>query len=151
MPHPIRTTRFRKFVTRLKLALFRPLSDRMFVKLRYFTVHGSFPNLDRPTTYSEKIQILKLYQTDKKFSDLADKLEVRRFVAKTIGADRLSKLLWSGTDPALLPFGDLPDSFVIKCTHGSGYNVIVANAAEIDKDEIRAVLKDWLAEDYSEF
>lgn len=57
MPHPIRTTRFRKFVTRLKLALFRPLSDRMFVKLRYFTVHGRFPNLDRPTTYSEKIQM----------------------------------------------------------------------------------------------
>ena len=119
MPQPIRTPRFRKFVSRLKLALLRPLSDRAFVKLRYFTVHGRFPNLNAPVTYSEKIQIIKLYQTDKRFSDLADKLEVRQFVAETIGAEHLAKLLWNGKDPRVLPYDELPDSFVIKCTHGS--------------------------------
>lgn len=43
----------------------------------------------------------------------------------------------------------MPNQFAIKCNHGSGYNIAVANKADFNKDEVFAKLNYWLEEDYS--
>ncbi len=93
------------------------IPDRLFIRLSYFCVFGKLPDLEHPKTYTEKIQWFKLNQTDKIFSDLADKYTVRAYVEKKIEDDILIPLYRHGTDQENIPFETLPESFVIKCNH----------------------------------
>jgi glycosyltransferase involved in cell wall biosynthesis len=124
------------------------LSDRNFLTLSYFLTFWKILNLTNPKTYTEKIQWFKLHQTDKVFSDLADKFEVRSYVQSKIKDDILIPLYRHWTDPEEIPFETLPKSFVIKCNHGSGYNIFVKNKNECDINAIKIQLQQWLAIDF---
>jgi hypothetical protein len=75
---------------------------------------------------------------------------VREYVASKIGKDYLIPLLWKGTIPEEIPFDRLPESFVIKATHGCGYNIIVSDKARIDKEKIISQMWKWLKTNYSQ-
>jgi hypothetical protein len=60
----------------------------------------------------------------------------------------LIPLLWSGEKPDQIPFDLLPTAFVIKATHGCGYNRLVQNKMEIDYEEVRLILEKWLSKNY---
>ena len=42
----------------------------------------------------------------------------------------------------------MPDQFVLKTNHGSGYNIIVYNKSELNIEWAKKQLKDWLKNDY---
>src|SRR5262249_41753925 len=65
-----------------------------------------------------------------------------------IGSDALVPLLWLGQDPAALPFRTLRPPYIIKCSHGSGWNIVVRDNNPADYDAIRTQLKCWLAADF---
>ena len=46
----------------LRRTIGRWMNDRSFIRWEYFSGMGKFPDLDRPTTYNEKLQWLKLPQ-----------------------------------------------------------------------------------------
>ncbi len=48
-----------------------------------------------------------------------------------------------------IPFDTLPNQFVIKCNHGSGYNIIVKNKESLDYKEIKKKVEGWLQEDFA--
>jgi hypothetical protein len=75
---------------------------------------------------------------------------VRDYVAAKVGSKYLIQLLWSGETPEEIPFDQLPSKFVIKATHGSAYNIIVRNKAQIDKEAIRLQLAVWLKTNYAQ-
>ena len=45
-------------------------------------------------------------------------------------------------------FNELPNSFVIKTNHGSGFNIIVNNKSELDYKKTKKALNDWMKIDY---
>ena len=47
-----------------------------------------------------------------------------------------------------IDFDILPQQFVLKCNHGSAYNIIVKDKNTIDKEEICKKLNNWLREDF---
>ena len=49
-----------------------------------------------------------------------------------------------------IDFDTLPDSFVLKCNHGSGWNYIVENKNTVDKICLCRVFDDWIRTDYSD-
>ena len=51
--------------------------------------------------------------------------------------------------PEDIDFSKLPNKFVIKCNHGSGYNIIVKDKKKINIKDICNKLNTWLKEDYS--
>lgn len=124
------------------------IPDRLFIRLSYFCVFGKLPDLKHPKSYTEKIQWFKLNQTDKIFSDLADKYTVRAYVKAKIKDDILIPLYRHGTDPEAIPFETLPESFVIKCNHGSGYGIIIKDKATCNPSAIQKKLRNRLDEDY---
>jgi hypothetical protein len=81
---------------------------------------------------------------------ISDKEQVRDYVAKKIGSEYLIPLLWKGVDPETIPFDSLPAKYVIKATHGCGYNVIVKDNSKVDRHGIMRQLKKWLATNYAE-
>ena len=108
------------------------VDDRTYLRLRFRAKMGYWPNLERPQTYSEKIQWLKLHDRDPLYTVLADKYAVREYVADRIGPEYLISLLGKWDRPGDIDFDSLPDRFVLKCSHDSNSVVICRNKASFD-------------------
>ena len=92
---------------------------------------------------------LKLYENSKLKSACTDKWAVRDYV-KSLGlAEHLIPVLQVADDVEEIVFEQLPKRFVMKCTHGSGYNLIILNKKVIRFDETKKQLAKWLNTDYS--
>ena len=143
----MKDTSFKKYA---KLLL-RVIPDRLFLELLYYKNFKKFFSFSSPKTFNEKMQYIKLYQTDQIFADLSDKFLVRDYVAKKIPEDILIPLLWVGENPSDIPFDSLPERYIIKCNHGSGYNIFVYDKNTLNKSEVRVTLQNWLKEDFWTF
>ena len=126
-----------------------PISDRSYLKFRYFVTFGRRLNLAHPVTFTEKLQWLKLYGRLEQYAPLADKLQVYGYVRERLGEAYLNRLLGSYERAADIPWDDLPDKFVLKATHGSGWNLIVADKARTDRREALQKCEQWLQGKYS--
>lgn len=60
----------------------------------------------------------------------------------------LTKLYWHGHDARAIPWDGLPNQFVIKVSHGSGYNIICKNKTSLDRKKTVKKLNKWLREKY---
>lgn len=131
----------------------RVLSDEFLSKLYFFIVLHKRLHLNKPRTFNEKIQWMKLYYYP--FNDLvikcSDKLAVRSFIADSGYGDRLVPIIGVWERGELIDWDALPDKFVLKCNHGCAYNIVVTNKNEVDRSAIVKQLNNWLEEDFGEF
>lgn len=124
------------------------ISPKMELELMFRLKQGYKLNLQNPTTYNEKINWQKLYYHNKLFGVCSDKYLVRDYVQEK-GCERyLNTLLWSGFKAEEIPFDKLPDQFVIKVTHGSGFNIICKSKASLDREATIIRLNKWLKTKY---
>lgn len=110
---------------------------------------GETLNLENPSTFNEKIQWLKLYDSTALKTKLADKYLVREWVAQQIGEEYLIPLLgvWDHFDE--IDFDKLPQQFVLKANHGSGWNIIVKDKSKLDKTDAKEKFDLWMTQNYS--
>ena len=123
-------------------------SDEKRIRRKYRGELGREPDLDNPTTYTEKVLWLNLRHRDPRQAICADKYAVRDWVAERVGKDILVPLLGVYEDADDIDFESLPDAFVIKATHGSGWNLIVPEKRDLEWEEARRSLQDWLSRSY---
>ena len=121
-----------------------PPQYRAALKHWYWLFKGRPCHLEAPRTMTEKIHWLKLYDSTPLKGRLADKLLVREWVADTVGEEYLVPLLGVWDSPDEIDFASLPTSFVLKATHGSGWNILVPNKSALDEEWARGRLKEWL-------
>ncbi|WP_382305764.1 ATP-grasp fold amidoligase family protein [Herbiconiux sp. UC225_62] len=86
----------------------------------------------RPRTFTEKVRYKMLRDHRPLIVTFADKAAVRDHVASRIGPGRLPRMLGLVDDPADLRTLDLPESYVVKPTHGSGACIVVSPGAPAD-------------------
>lgn len=125
------------------------IPDGCFIRITYWLRLGRWPNLSAPQRFTEKLQWMKIYGNLECLGKYVDKLTVRDYVAEKIGETALVPLIECWKDPDSIKFDELPARFVLKATHGSGFNIIVTDKSTIDTTEVQRKLKDWLALDYS--
>ena len=101
-----------------------------------------------PRRFTEKMQWRKLFDLDPIYLVLSDKIASREYVAQRVGQNAVVPLLWIGSDPAALPFEKLLPPYIIKCSHGSGWNIVVRGNDRLDCAAICTQLGGWLATDY---
>ena len=106
-------------------------------------------DLENPKSFNEKIQWLKLYDNSNLKTELSDKYLVRNFIKNKIGEKYLVKLLgvWDSFDD--INFDLLPEKFVLKANHGSGYNIIVNNKSNLNISEARKKINEWMKINYA--
>ena len=126
-----------------------PISDRRYLKFRYFVTFGRQLNLDHPAAFTEKLQWLKLYGRPERYAPLADKLAVYDYVRARIGDAHLNRLLGVYHRAADIPWDDLPQKFVLKATHASGWNLIVPDKSRLDRQKALETCQQWLGGNYS--
>lgn len=102
-----------------------------------------------PQTFNEKIQWIKVFDSTPLKTRLADKYLVRDWITEKIGAEYLVPLLgvWDSFDD--IDFNSLPNQFVLKCNHGSGWNIIVKDKSKLDLKEARCKLESWIKKNYA--
>lgn len=114
----------------------------------FLRVHGVWPKFKNPQRFTEKLWNRMLYDRDPILTLISDKLKVRDYIIQKGSGDHLIPLLWKGDNPEKIPFGNLPDKFVIKTNHGCGYNIIVPDKSKLDLKTTKRQLKKWLGENF---
>jgi hypothetical protein len=138
-------------LARLILDLF---NDKLFFLLSFYFLHFKgkgkiyFTNINNPRTFNEKTLWMKLYYRKTPIDYFADKFKVREYVSQKIGDEYLVPLIKSYKNADEIDFNTLPEKFVLKVSHGSGWNIIVLKKKEINKIEVRRKLDGWLKKDY---
>ena len=128
--------------------LARLLPDRMYDSVRHRRIVGRWPNLREPQTINEKHLWLKHHYRDPLIRTCSDKAAVRAVVAERVGAEVLIPQLGLYDDAAAIDFSALPERFVLKATHGSGWNILCRSRDGFDEAAARQRLAGWLAQDY---
>ena len=107
----------------------------------YLEKIGRHMNWDNPVTYTEKMQLEKIFHYDPIKTVLADKYKVREWVKERIGDSYLVPLCGEGVydSPYDIDFSALPKSFVIKTNHGSGDAIIIRDKDTLTKKDIKKI------------
>ncbi len=114
------------------------------VRLQFRQKHGRDPDLAHPKTFNEKVTARKLNLTDHIYQMTADKFAVRAFVAERVGDSVLIPQYQVVDRAEDLDMDALPQQFILKPTHGSGWREIVFDKSAIDRDAVRATMRKWL-------
>ncbi len=125
------------FLTLGQRGWFNWIPDEIYLKIAYLIKMGRMLHLDSPVTFNEKLQWLKLHDRRPEYTMMVDKYEVKEYVASIIGREHIIPTLgiWDRFDD--IDFDQLPDRFVLKCTHDSGGLVICKNKSKLDINDAR--------------
>lgn len=118
-------------------------SDYEFIKKSYEKL-GRKLNLANPSRYTEKLQWLKLFWRDDLAKVVSDKYEVRSYL-KDIGHEELlNDLIAVYDDVNDFNPAKLPNQFVLKAAHGSGWNLIVKDKSKINWFWWKKIMRSWM-------
>lgn len=125
------------------------MPDKLYVRLMYRLIMGKRLNLKSPQTYNEKIQWLKLYDRKPEYSTLVDKYAVKKYVSEIIGEKYVIPTLGVWDKAEDIDWESLPESFVLKTTHGGGNTgvVICKDKSLFNKEKAIEKLKRSLKQD----
>ena len=126
--------------------LSRWVSDKAFVKLELYS-KGIKLNVDRPITYNEKLQWLKLNDRNPDYVEMVDKYEAKKYVSSVAGEQYIIPTLgvWNSFDD--IEFDLLPDKFVLKTTHDCG-GIKIVDKSSFNKEEVKAFINKHLQRRY---
>ena len=128
--------------------VYNSMDDERYLKMLFRRMMGKPLDLEKPVTFNEKIQWLKLHDRKDVYTRMVDKYEVKNLIAEKIGSEYVIPLIgvWNNADE--IDFDALPEQFVLKCTHDSGSVVVCRNKADLDIDEVRKKLNERLKLNY---
>lgn len=106
-------------------------------------------NLDEPKTLADKVSWIELNTDRELAARCTDKFAVRGYVESKGFRDILVPLCggpWTSVDE--IDVDALPQSFVLKATHGCEMNYICKNKEQLDASDLLAHARRWLKVDY---
>jgi len=112
------------------------IPDKLYLKMAFYGEKKTKLNLENPTTFNEKLQWLKIYDRNPYYSQLVDKLAVKKIVSQKIGKEHVIPTLAVWDNAAAIDLSILPDQFVLKCTHDSGSVIVCKNKNTINKEKM---------------
>jgi hypothetical protein len=122
------------------------MADLVFAIWKHKRKHGVFPNIVNPITFNEKVLYRKLFDHRKILTQFADKYGIRQYIEKRLGAGYLPKLYCVTNKPSDILIDELPDKFVVKPTHGSGWVSIITDKSKLNKADLIKTCNSWLSQ-----
>ena len=113
-------------------------------------LHRRFSLLLFPTLFTEKLVLRIAIDRRDILRQMADKLEMRRYVESKVGKRYLPRLYCVTKDPRSIAFDTLPSKFVVKANHGSGFVRVVTDKKTIDVQSLVSEGQGWLNIDYGQ-
>lgn len=125
-------------------------NPKLLVHIRYFARFHKPLRLRHPRNLNEKILHLSLMTDTMRWTELADKYRVRKYIEDCGYKDSLPELYGVWNDACDIDFDALPESFVMKTNHGCGDVRIVHDKALINKMELTEYFNRQLKTPYGE-
>ena len=118
------------FLSPMAVKLIR--DDKTYIRIEWFFKMDYHLNIDHPSTLNEKIQWLKLYNRKPEYSRMVDKYEVKNYIHEILGEGYTIKTIGVWDSAYDIPWAQLPNQFVLKCTHDSHGLVICKDKNQLD-------------------
>lgn len=126
------------------------ISDEKAIKKYYRKKSkGNILNLKNPKRFSEKLQWYKLYDRNPLMQICADKNNVRKYISDLGYGHLLNEQYGAFEHVEDIDFDRLPNKFVMKAAHGSGWNIIVKDKNKLNKKKAKMLMRSWLKQDTS--
>lgn len=124
------------------------IPDKVYLSAYFLNSLNTRLNLNNPSTFSEKIQWLKLYDRKKIYTIMVDKIAVKEYIAEILGNECIIPTIgtWEKFDD--IDFSKLPSRFVLKCTHDSGGVIICKDKSIFDIENARCKINRILKRNY---
>lgn len=138
-------------IKKLFCSILRYIPDKTYLSFLYLYKMKSPMNWKNPQTFNQKLQWLKLYDHNPKYTKMVDKHDVKELVRSQLGEQYVIPTLgvWNQFDD--IDFDALPNRFVLKCTHDSGGLVIVKDKRTLDKKAAKNKIEGSLKRNYYHF
>ncbi len=109
-------------------------------------------NLKNPESLSDKVSYIELHDQSPLAPMCTDKAEVRKYVVQKGFKDILIPIILEPTDSVdKIDFKKLPETFILKATHGCRMNYIVKDKNRLDEEECKGVMRKWLQTTYGTY
>jgi hypothetical protein len=116
----------------------------LYSKYIYHVFTGKFLNLKNPKNISEKLMWLKLFYKNQLIPLCTDKYLVREYIEDKGFSHILNELYNVYDSVEDINFDKLPNQFVLKATHGCGYNIICKDKIMLNIAEAKQKLNIWM-------
>jgi hypothetical protein len=124
------------------------ISDKKFAELRYKKVLGKSLDLKNPKTFNEKLWWLNLNNKDPLMTICSDKVEVRKYLKDLGMEDLLIENFGIYNDARDVEFNKITSKAIIKCSHGSGTNILYDPTKPFDRKKFIKVFNSALKKNY---
>lgn len=131
-----------RFYVNARMGMYNNMPDKEYISKMFKFRMGYELNLDDPKTCNEKLQWLKLFDRNPKYTKLVDKYLVKQYVQETIGKEYVVPLLGVWENAKDIDFNKLPNQFVLKCNHDSQGVIVCEDKSKLDiQDTIKKLNK----------
>ena len=129
-----------RFLVNAGRGKYNSMSDEEYIKKMFKAKLGYELNLENPKTFNEKLQWLKINDRNDMYTTLVDKYAVKKYVSDILGEEYIIPTLgvWDRFED--IEFDNLPEQFVLKCTHDSGGLVICKNKKELNHAKAKKII-----------
>ena len=124
------------------------MPSKLYLGLLYRLRFKRKMNWSDPKTYNEKLQHMKINCRDDTMTQDVDKYAVREKVSDRVGAAILIPIIAVYNTVDEIDFTELPDQFVLKCTHGTHCSIICKDKSHFDVESARKKIKSWMNHNY---
>lgn len=124
------------------------IGDKTYLKWVYYFRTGKKINIDKPKTFNDKINWLKLHNTSQLYSLCVDKYLVRSLIQEKLGEQYLIPLIGSWRSFDDIDFDQLPNQFVLKCSHDSGSVFVCHDKSRLSLGNLRKKFSKALKKNY---
>ena len=121
------------------------LPDAPYIRWKYFSFTGRFPDLEAPRLFTEKVQARKLFDRNPVYPVLVDKDAAKAVIASRAGADYVIETYWVGTDIKTIDWTKVKLPAVAKPTNGSGQGRFLRTEADVERFMAEDPTPGWLA------
>ena len=151
MPNPnLKENKVKRFFAVSVRNIIKLVSKKKYVELQYRYITHHKLNLKNPVRYTEKLQYLRLnvYPKNPLVSKCAGRVGVREYI-KEQGLEEYLIPIYGIYDKFKdINFDKLPNTFVMKCSHGSAMNYICYDKSKIDYQVLKKKFNKWLKTNY---
>jgi len=100
------------------------------------------------TTFEDKINWLCIHDVNKLKGRCADKILLHEYSIQKLGKDICNKIIKIYDNEKQIKLEELPEKFVLKANHGSGFNLIIQNKTDSNIENIKKLARNWIRTNY---
>lgn len=124
------------------------MSDEQFNGLLFRIMFDRKADFSHPKTFNEHVCAKKLRQDAYDLWQYSDKYEAREYVRIAVGEQYLNECYGIYEKFEDIDFSELPSQFVLRGTHGSGFNMVVLDKEKFDQKGAGVKFGKWLKKNY---